>query len=66
MIIEVNHPEYGKTELNVERVIGVCPQKRWILFESVYWSLSQADFDKVAEAWREMFSEELNYDRRTD
>lgn len=61
MIIEVNHPEYGKTELNVERVIGICPQKRWILFESVYWPLSQADFDKVADAWREMFEEELKY-----
>lgn len=66
MIIEVNHPNYGKTELNVERVIAICPLKRWILFENVYWPLSQADFDKVAEAWREMFNEELNYDRRTD
>lgn len=66
MIIEVNHPDYGKTELNVERVIAICPQKRWILFENVYWSLSQADFDKVAKAWRETFSEELNYDRSTD
>lgn len=62
MIIEVNHPDYGKTELNVERVIAICPLRRWILFESVYWPLNQADFDKVAEAWREMFS----YDRRTD
>ena len=61
MIIEVNHPEYGKTKLNVERVIGICPQKRWILFESVYWPLSQADFDKVAETWREMFEEDLKY-----
>ena len=57
MIIEVNHPTYGKTEFDLKRVIGICPQKRWILFESVYWPLNQADFDKVAEVWREMFKE---------
>lgn len=65
MVIEVNHPTYGKTELNVERVIGICPENRWILFEEVYWPLSKEDFDKVAEAWREMFSEELNYNNKT-
>jgi hypothetical protein len=62
MIIEVDHPTYGKTELNVERIIGICPQKRWILFEEVYWPLNQADFDKVADAWREIFDEEPNCD----
>lgn len=61
MIVEVNHPTYGKTELNVERVIAICPLKRWILFEDCYWPLEQADFDKVADAWREMFDEELKY-----
>ena len=61
MIVEVNHPEYGKTELNVERVIAICPLKRWILFENVSWPLSQADFDKVADAWRDMFDESLNF-----
>lgn len=61
MIIEVNHPDYGKTELNVERVIAICPLKRWILFENAYWPLSQTDFDKVAEAWRETFCEDLRY-----
>ena len=61
MIIEVNHPTYGKTELNVERIIGICPQKRWILFEEVYWPLNEEDFLKVADAWRETFCEDLRY-----
>lgn len=56
MIVEVNHPDYGKTEVAVEKIIAICPQKRWILFESVYWDLSQADFDRVAEAWRKVFN----------
>ena len=59
MIVEVNHPTYGKSELNVARVIAICPQKRWILFEDCYWPLNQADFDKVADVWRKMFDEEL-------
>jgi len=66
MIVEVNYPDYGKTELNIDRIVAICPQKRCILFDSVYWPLSQDDFDKVAKAWRAMFSKELNYDRRTD
>ena len=56
MIVEINHPTYGKTEVAVVRIIAICPQKRWILFESVYWVLSQADFDKVAEAWKKVFN----------
>jgi hypothetical protein len=60
MIVEVNHPVYGKTELNVKRIIAICPQKRWILFEECYWPLSQKDFDKVAEKWRALFDNEYN------
>ena len=55
MVVEVNHPVYGITELNVERVIAICREKRWILFEDCYWPLSQEDFDKVAEKWRALF-----------
>ena len=59
MIVEVNHPIYGKTELNVARVIGICPHKNWVLFEQVYWPLNEADFIKVAQAWRELYSDQL-------
>lgn len=61
MIIEVKHPTYGKTELNVERIIAICPEKKLVLFEDVYWPLSEEDFNKVADAWRETFSEELKF-----
>lgn len=59
MIVEVNHPIYGKTELNVARVIGICPHKSWVLFEQVYWPLNEADFIKVAQVWRDLYSDQL-------
>ena len=59
MIVTVDHPIYGVTELNVERVIGICPAKRWILFERVWWELDEEDFQKVAEAWRELYDDNL-------
>lgn len=59
MIVTVNHPVYGVTELNVERVIAICPEKRRVLFERVVWELNEEDFQKVAEAWREMYDDNL-------
>ena len=56
MIVIVDHPVYGKTHLNVARVIAICPQKRWILFEEVYWELKESDYIKVAQAWQELYS----------
>jgi hypothetical protein len=53
-IVSVNHTRYGKTELNVERVIAVVPEKNMLLFEDVYWVLSEEDFDKVYEEWKEL------------
>ena len=56
MIVKVKHDIYGETELNVSRVIAICPKKKWILFEDVYWPLSDEDFKKVADAWRQLFN----------
>ena len=50
--VNVTSPKYGETELNVERVIAVIPSKKRILFEDVYWDLSEEDFKKVYEAWK--------------
>ena len=52
--VEVQSPCYGICELDVERVIAIVPEKRWILFESVYWKLDKENFDRVAEAWRRL------------
>ena len=49
--VQVDHPHYGLVVLNVERVIAVCLEKRWLLFEDAYWQLNQEDFDKVCKAW---------------
>jgi hypothetical protein len=51
-IVEVTHTTYGKTELNVDKVIAVCPKTCRILFDNVYWTLSKADFDKVYKVWK--------------
>lgn len=53
-IVSVNHKTYGKTELNVERVIAVVPEKNMLLFEDVCWVLIEEDFDKVYEAWKDL------------
>ena len=53
-IVSVNHARYGKTELNVNHVIAVVPEKKMLLFEDVYWVLSEECFNKVYEAWKEL------------
>ena len=52
--VEVQSPCYGICVLDVERVIAIIPEKRWILFESVYGKLDKENFDKVAEVWRRL------------
>lgn len=57
MIVQVNptYPPYGETELNIERIISMSPKDNRICFEYVYWLLNDEDYQKVADAWREMF-----------
>ena len=57
MIIEVTpkYPPYGKTELNIDRIIAMSPEECRIYFEYVYWNLHRDDYQKVAEAWRNKF-----------
>lgn len=56
MIVEINHPIYGRTELNVERVIAICPEINTLLFENIKWNLSEQDFNKVASIWRDLYN----------
>lgn len=51
-IVQVHHQVYGEVELNVERVIAVCLDKNWLLFEDCYWPLSESDFNKVYKVWK--------------
>lgn len=50
--IEVNSSKYGITELNVERVIAVIPDKCRVLFENVYWDLDEKNFNILYKAWK--------------
>ena len=50
--VNVEHPRYGETEVNVERVIAVIPEKRRVLFEDVYWDLDDKNFKKLYQAWK--------------
>ena len=51
--LKVKSPDYGLTELNVERVIAVIPDKRRVLFENVYWDLDKENFEILYDAWKE-------------
>ena len=53
-IITVKESHYGVVVLDVDKVIALVPDKRMLLFESVYWILDQDDFDMVSEIWREL------------
>lgn len=50
-IVTVTTPCYGECELDVNRVIALVPEKKLLVFESIYWKVSQEDFDKVSELW---------------
>lgn len=53
-IITVKESHYGVVELDVDKVIALVPEKRMLLFESVYWILDQEDFDAVSDMWHEL------------
>ena len=53
-IVTVTEAHYGVCELDVEKVIALVPESRKLLFEDVYWKLSQEDFDKVSEVWHKL------------
>ena len=50
--IKVACPDYGVTEVNVERIIAVIPDKRRVLFEDVYWDLDKENFEILYKAWK--------------
>lgn len=51
-IVKLNHPLYGKIELNIDKVIAVVPEKHQLLFEAVRWDLKPEEFAKVYEVWQ--------------
>ena len=51
-IVKLNHPLYGKVELNIDKVIAVVPEKHQLLFEAVRWDLAPEEFAKVYEVWQ--------------
>ena len=53
-IITVKESHYGVVVLDVDKVIALVPDKRMLLFESVYWILDQDDFVMVSDIWREL------------
>ena len=50
-IVTVKELHYGVCELDVNRVIALVPEKKLLVFESIYWKVGQEDFDKVSELW---------------
>ncbi len=58
-IVSVTHPNYGKCELDVERVIALVPTKNILLFEYTFWILNDEDFKKVSEVWHKLKDKQL-------
>lgn len=56
-ILKVNDSFYGETEVNIERIVALVPNKKQILFEGVAWTLNEDDFNKVSDAWHELLDE---------
>ena len=50
----VTESHYGICWLDVSRVIALVPEKHMLLFESVFWTLSKEDFNKVSEIWHKI------------
>ena len=57
IVIDVEFPNYGRVELNIDKVIAVVPSKNMILFDSVYWKLNDWDFDRFCKVWSEYCKE---------
>ena len=53
-IITVTAHNHGECELDVSRVVALVPRRKELLFESTYWKLNDADFDRVSELWHKL------------
>lgn len=53
-VVLVTEPHYGICWLDVERVLALVPEKNMLVFESICWTLSKEDFNKVSEIWHKL------------
>lgn len=52
--MKIDYPTYGgEVELDIDRVIAIAPKMNGLIFEDTIWRLTQAEFIKAANAWRE-------------
>jgi hypothetical protein len=56
--VEVKQPDYGVVELNVDKIIAVSIYNSEIFFENIVWKLSDKEFQKVYQLWKN--NESLN------
>jgi len=56
--VEVKQPDYGVVELNVDKIIAVSIYNSEIFFENIVWKLSDKEFQKVYQLWKN--NEKLN------
>jgi hypothetical protein len=56
--VEVKQPDYGVVELNVDKIIAVSVYNSEIFFENIVWKLSDKEFQKVYQLWKN--NEQLN------
>lgn len=56
--VEVKQPDYGVVELNVDKIIAVNIYNSEIFFENIVWKLSDKEFQKVYQLWKN--NEQLN------
>ena len=56
--VEVKQPDYGAVELNVDKIIAVSIYNSEIFFENIVWKLSDKEFQKVYQLWKN--NEQLN------
>lgn len=56
--VEVKQPDYGVVELNVDKIIAVSIYNSEIFFENIVWKLSDKEFQKVYQLWKN--NEQLN------
>jgi hypothetical protein len=50
--VEVKQPDYGVVELNVDKIIAVSIYNSEIFFENIVWKLSDKEFQKVYQLWK--------------
>ena len=61
-ILKIKDSFYGETEVNIERIVALVPNKKQILFEGVAWTLNEDDFNKVSDAWHELLDKDEKED----